>query len=122
MLLGLCGCWHPPPRPQAQAPPSVRVGSVIPTLRKVRDVAPVYPATAISAKVEGVVIVEADIDVTGHVTEARILRSIALLDEAALDAVRQWEFEPVVIDGIGRVPIIAALSVSFKLPDSAERE
>ena len=116
MLLGLCGCVHPPPRPQAQAPRSVRVGSIIATLHKVRDVPPVYPTAAIATKVEGVVIVEAKIDVTGRVIEARILRSIPLLDEAALDAVRQWEFEPVVIDGIGRVPIIAALSVSFKLP------
>lgn len=77
---------------------------------------PVYPTAAIAAKVEGVVVLEAKIDVTGRVTEARILRSIPLLDDAALDAVRQWEFEPVGIDGIGKVPIIAALSVSFKLP------
>lgn len=94
----------------------MRVGSIIATPHKIRDVPPVYPTAAIAAKVEGVVIVEAHIDVTGRVTEARILRSIALLDEAALDAVRQWEFESVVVDGIGRVPIIAALSVSFKLP------
>jgi protein TonB len=114
--LGLWGCAHPSARPQAQAPRSGRVGSTIPTLHKVRDLPPVYPTAAFAAKVEGVVIVEAKIDVTGRVTEARILRSIALLDEAALDAVRQWEFEPVVVDGIGRVPLIAALSVSFKLP------
>jgi protein TonB len=117
MLFGLGGCVHPPARPQAQAPGPVRVGSIIPTLHKIRDVPPVYPTAAITANVEGVVIVEATIDATGRVTEARILRSIRLLDKAALDAVRQWEFEPVVIDGIGRVPIIAALSVSFRLPE-----
>lgn len=94
----------------------MRVGSVIYSLHKVHDVPPVYPTVAIAAKVEGVVIIEASIDVTGHVTETRILRSIALLDEAALDAVRQWEFEPIVVAGIGRVPIVAALSVSFRLP------
>lgn len=116
LSLGLCGCVHPAARPQAQAPRPVRVGSGFATLHKVRDVQPVYPASAIAAKVEGVVVVEAKIDVTGRVTEARILRSIALLDQAALDAVRQWEFEPVVIDAIGRVPIIATLTVSFKLP------
>jgi protein TonB len=94
----------------------VRVGSFIVTPHKVRDVPPVYPPAAIAAKVEGVVIVEANIDVTGRVTKARVLQSIPLLDEAALVAVRQWEFEPVVIDGIGKVPFIAALTVSFKLP------
>ena len=114
--LGVCGCVHPAARPEAQAPRSVRVGSTVVTLHKVRDVPPDYPTAAVAAKMEGVVIVEAKIDGTGRVTEARILRSIPLLDEAALDAVRQWEFEPVVIDGIGRVPVIAALSVSFKLP------
>ena len=114
----LFGCAHPHVRPQAQPPQSVRVGSNTPTLRKIRDVPPVYPSAAIAANLEGVVVVEAKIDVTGRVTEAKIVRSIPLLDQAALDAVRQWEFEPVVIDGIGRVPIIAALSVSFKLPGS----
>ena len=117
IVLGLCGCGYPPPQPQAQAAPQpVRVGSITPTLHKVHDVLPIYPTDAIAAKVEGVVVVEANIDATGRVTEARILRSIALLDEAALDAVRQWEFEPIVVDGIGRAPIVAALSVSFKLP------
>lgn len=116
MLLGLCGCVPPSAPPQAPTPRSVRVGSIISMPHKVHHVPPVYPTAAIAAKVEGVVIVEAKIDVTGRVTEARILRSIPLLDEAALDAVRQWQFEPVVIDGIGRVPTIAALSVSFKLP------
>jgi TonB family protein len=116
MSLGLCGCVHPATEPQARPPQSVRVGSIIPKLNKVRDVPPVYPPAAIAAKVEGVVVVEARIDATGRVTAAKIIRSIALLDDAALDAVRQWEFEPTVIDGLGRVPIIAALSVSFKLP------
>ena len=59
---------------------------------------------------------EAKIYVTGHVTEAIVVRSIALLDQAALDAVRQWEFEPVAIDGIGPVAFVAVLTVSFKLP------
>ena len=95
---------------------STRVGSIIAPPHRIRDVPPVYPRAAIAAKVEGIVVVEAKIDVTGRVTEVRIIRSIPLLDNAALDAVRQWEFEPVVIDGIGRVPTIAALAVSFKLP------
>jgi protein TonB len=94
----------------------VRVGSIIATPHKVRDVPPVYPTAAIAERVEGIVLVEAKIDVTGRITEATIVRSIPLLDQAALDAVRQWRFEPVVIDGIGRVPIIAVVPVSFKLP------
>jgi nitrite reductase (cytochrome c-552) len=94
---------------------AVRVGSIIATPHKIRDVPPVYPRAAIAARVEGTVAVEARIDVTGRVTEAKVLRSIPLLDQAALDAVRQWRFEPTLLNGV-RVPIIAALSVPFKLP------
>ena len=51
---------------------------------------PVYPAVAKSARVGGTVLVEATIGPDGKVADARVLRSVALLDQAALDAVRQW--------------------------------
>ena len=124
MVLSIAGCGgeivaSPPPSPPLPPPSpqrSVRVGSIIPTLHKIHDVAPVYPVAAIEAHVEGVVIVEAKIDTDGRVTEVKILRSIPLLDVAALEAVRQWQFEPVAIDGLGVVPTIVALSVRFELP------
>ena len=55
-----------------------------------KDVKPVYPAIAQSARVQGVVIIEATIGPDGTVQEAKVLRSIPLLDAAALDAVKQW--------------------------------
>jgi TonB family protein len=54
--------------------------------RKLKDVKPVYPADAQSNRVQGIVIIEATIDTSGKVTNARVLRSIARLDDAALDA------------------------------------
>jgi protein TonB len=57
-------------------------------------VRPQYPSIAQSARVQGVVIIEATIGPNGRVADARVLRSIPLLDAAALDAVRQWEFRP----------------------------
>ena len=54
--------------------------------RKLKDVKPVYPADAQSDRVQGIVIIEATIDTSGKVTNARVLRSIARLDDAALDA------------------------------------
>jgi len=60
----------------------------------------VYPSIAQSARVQGVVIVEATIGPDGKVSDARVLRSIPLLDQAALDAVRQWVFTPTLLNGV----------------------
>jgi len=103
------------PPPQPPPPPPVRVGSGIQTPTKTYDVKPVYPAIAVSARVQGVVIVEATVGVDGTVTDAKILRSIPLLDAAALDAVRQWKFTPTVLPDLGPVPIIMTVTVNFSL-------
>jgi TonB family protein len=66
--------------------------------------------------VQGVVLIEAVIGPTGHVDDARVLRSIPLLDQAALDAVRQWEFTPSVLNGTP-VPVIMTVTVQFTLAD-----
>jgi protein TonB len=97
-----------------QQPGPVRVGSPVRQPTKIKDVRPVYPEQARSARVQGVVILEVTVDATGHVSEAKILRSIPLLDQAALDAVRQWEFEPALLNGVP-VPIIMTTTVNFAL-------
>jgi TonB family protein len=58
--------------------------------------------------------IEATIGTGGQVQNARVLRSIPLLDEAALDAVRQWVFTPTVVAGI-RVPVVMTVTVNFDL-------
>jgi TonB family protein len=83
-----------PPPPATQGDEPVRVGGVVSPPRKIYDVPPVYPQVALDAKVQGVVIVEATLERTGDVSAVRVLRSIPLLDGAALDAVRQWKYEP----------------------------
>jgi hypothetical protein len=65
----------------------VRVGGSIKTPTKTKDVRPIYPPIAQSARVSGVVIVEATIDADGSVKDATVLRSIPLLDQAALEAI-----------------------------------
>jgi protein TonB len=77
-------------------------------------VAPIYPEIARQARVEGVVIVEATTDIYGRVISAKLLRSIPLLDQAALDAVRQWQYEPMIINGRPR-PVIFTVTVRFQL-------
>ena len=82
--------------------------------RKLRDVKPIYPPIAVAARVQGVVIIEATIDPDGKVSEARVLRSIPLLDQAALEAVRQWEYTPTLLNGEA-VPVIMTVTANFTL-------
>jgi len=63
-------------------------------LRKIVDVPAVYPDAARQARVMGVVILEITVQPDGTVSNARVMRSIPLLDAAALDAVRQWRYQP----------------------------
>jgi protein TonB len=104
----------PPPAAKPAAPQPVRVGGQIREPQKVRHVPPLYPAIAQAARVEGVVIIEATIGTDGHVQNARILRSVALLDAAALEAVRQWSYSPTTLNGVP-VPVIMTITVHFTL-------
>jgi TonB family protein len=92
------------------------IGSIRPP-RLIKEVAPVYPPAATQARVEGVVILEAQTDIYGRVMNVKILRSIPLLDQAAVDAVRQWVYEPAIIDGKPR-SIIFTVTVRFGLKGS----
>ena len=116
----------PPPPPDLEVPPSaeyremlavlqpIRVGKGVAPPTKVRDVKPDYPAEAQAAKIQGVVIVEAVIDANGDVADARVLRSIPMLDDAALAAVRQWRFVPTLLNGEPRA-VIMTVTVNFLL-------
>jgi len=107
----------PPPSPSYPAPSApVRVGGNIKTPTKVRDVRPMYPPDAEAAKIQGVVILEATINADGRVSDAKILRSIPMLDDAALAAVREWEFTPTYLNGAA-VPVIMTVTVNFTLQD-----
>jgi protein TonB len=78
-------------------------------------VEPVYPAAAKAANVQGVVVLEIVIATDGTVKEGRVLRSIQVLDKAALDAVVQWMYEPTLLNG-APVEVIATVSINFTLP------
>jgi TonB family protein len=93
---------------------ALRVGGTIKTPTKVRDARPNYPQEAMAAGVSGLVILEAVIDGAGTVRNARLLRSIPMLDEAALEAVRQWQFTPTLLNGVP-VPVMMTVTVNFTL-------
>ena len=90
----------------------VRVGGQIKPPTKIKDVKPIYPAIAQSAGVTGSVTIEATIGEDGKVSDAKVVRSIPLLDQAALDAVRQWEYMPTLLNGVP-VPVVTTITVNF---------
>ena len=107
----------PPPPPEyyeVDGQQAVRIGGNIPTPAKLRDVRPVYPQDAMDARVSGVVIIEALVDTQGAVRSTRVLRSIPLLEQAALDAVEQWKFTPTLQNGVP-VPVVMTVTVNFTL-------
>lgn len=103
-----------PRTPFPGAEKAVRVGGDIRPPKKTVDVPPVYPTVAQQARVQGFVVVEALIGESGDVVDARIVRSIPLLDQAALDAVKQWKFEPTIVEGVPRSLVMMA-TVMFTL-------
>jgi TonB family protein len=82
--------------------------------KQIKDVPPVYPSLAQNARVEGIVILDAVIDVKGNVKDVTVIRSILLLDQAAIDAVKQWKYEPPVVDG-KPTEVILTVTVRFTL-------
>jgi protein TonB len=99
-----------PPPPQA----AVRVGGQVKAPKKVRDVKPVYPEIAKQARLVGVVVLECTISPQGRVTDVKVLRGIPLLDQSAIDAVRQWLYTPTLLNGVP-VPVIMTVTVNFSL-------
>jgi protein TonB len=101
----------PPPPPPATP---IRLHSGMKAPVKTVNIAPVYPTIAQTARVQGVVILEAVLDAGGRVESVRVLRSIPLLDQAAVDAVRQWRFTPALLNG-APVPVVMTVTVDFTL-------
>ena len=67
---------------------------------------------------QGVVIMEVRIDERGMVSDVRTLRSIPLLDQAAIDAVKQWQYTPTLMNGVA-VPVRMTVTVNFTLAQEA---
>ncbi len=96
-----------------QAEPVKASGDVQPP-KLLKSVSPVYPEEARKKRLEGTVILEVKTDVKGKVTDVKVLRSIPALDQAAIDAVKQWVYEPKIIGG-KPVPIVFTVTVRFVL-------
>ncbi len=101
--------------PQSDSSPqTVHVGGDIKPPLKTKNVAPAYPSFAAQAHIQGVVILEATIGTNGKVKDVKVLRSIKELDDAAIKAVRAWEYKPTLVNGQA-VQVILTIPVNFNL-------
>jgi len=87
----------PPPAPVSKAP--IRVGGRVKPPKALYTPAPQYPVIAKQTKVQGVVQIDAVLDTDGSVIEMKVVSGHPLLIQAALDAVRQWKYEPSYLNG-----------------------
>ena len=105
-----------PPLPASPpAPGPVRIGGQVKAPALLHRVEPVYPDIAVLAKVTGVVILEATVGTDGAVTAVRVLQmSRGPLDKAAVDAVKQWQYSPLVLNGIP-TSFVLTVTLNFAL-------
>jgi TonB family protein len=88
----------------------------------IKKVDPVYPPEARQAGVEGTVILEAIIDVQGKVTNIKVLKGENdLLNKAACEALRQWEYEPILVDG-KPMRFVFTVTMLFTLNDKSQEK
>jgi TonB family protein len=86
----------------------------------IKKVSAVYPPEARQAGVEGTVVLEATIDTQGKVTKVRVLKGDNdLLNKAAIEALRQWEYEPFIVDG-KPMPFNITVTMRFALDDKSK--
>lgn len=92
----------------------VRVGGNISPPTRIKDVQPVYPIEARSARAQGIVILDLVLNADGTVRDVHVLRSIPSLDMAAVETAKQWVYSPTSLNGV-RVPVILTATVQFTL-------
>jgi protein TonB len=104
-----------PAQPQ-EAPPArvVRVGGSIIAPKLVRRVEPEYPSLAVQARLSALIILEAHVDTRGQVRDVKVLRGAPLFDEAAIAAVKQWRYQPLLLNGTP-TEFLLTVTVNFNL-------
>jgi periplasmic protein TonB len=108
---GVGGGMPPPPKPSQQR---VRVGGNVQAAKMVRQVTPLYPQIAKTAHVQGNVVLHAIIAKDGTVQELTYISGPALLMRSAMDAVRQWRYQPTLLNG-EPVEVDTTITVVFTL-------
>jgi protein TonB len=104
----------PPPPPSVVKTEPIRQGGNVQAANLIHQVNPVYPPLARQARVQGVVVLEAVISREGSIESLRVVTGHPLLNQAALDAVKQWKYRPTMLNG-DAVEVITTVTVTFTL-------
>ncbi len=97
----------------------IRVGPGVLEGKLVHRVEPQFPKAAEEARVKGFVVLEAHVCDQGQVSEVKVLRGHALLNEVAMEAVRQWRYEPITLNGVA-VPVVGSVFLGLFPPGQEE--
>ncbi len=103
-----------PPEPVAAKPKPVPVGGQVMLAKLVHQVKPEYPRMAKDSRIQGTVNLQAVIGRDGRIRELQVMNGHPLLVKAAMDAVRQWEYQPTTLNG-QPVEVITTVEVKFIL-------
>ncbi|MCU1328865.1 MAG: TonB family protein [Bryobacterales bacterium] len=108
--------FAPQPAPRPFTPPAgaIRVEGNVTQAKLLTHITPAYPALAKAARVQGVVRFDAVIGKDGHVISIRLTSGRPLLAQAAMEAVRQWVYEPTLLNG-NAVEVVTTVDVNFTL-------
>jgi len=108
---------------RAQEEPVTAGSEGVPVPKRTKTVPPEYPPAAQAQGVRGIVILELIIDKEGKVAEARVVRSVSGLDDAALAAARQWSYEVTKVAGKPvSVRLTVPITFAMKLPDMTRQD
>jgi len=110
-IIGGVGSAPPPPR---EAPKRIRVGGQVQAARVISQPKPGYPPLAKQARIQGTVRLQAIIAKDGTVQELQVLSGHPLLVQAAQDVVRQWRYQPTLLNG-EPVEVVTTIDVIFTL-------
>ncbi len=111
---GVVGGLPEAPPPATVAP--VRVGGMVRVPKLLHRVTPAYPELAVAARTSATLILEATVGTDGRVQEVKVLRGQPLFDRPVLEAVRQWRYQPLLLNGVP-MPFIVTVTLSFNLVD-----
>jgi periplasmic protein TonB len=111
-VIGGMGGAPPPPKPKLSGP--LKVGGNVQAARIVNRVQPIYPPLARQTRISGTVRLHAIIGKDGTIQQLEVVSGHPLLQQAALDAVKQWRYQPTLLNG-DPVEVDTTIDVIFSL-------
>src|SRR3989442_6875218 len=100
--------------PKAATPQRVRVSQGVSQGLLIRKVQPAYPPLARQARIQGQVVLQAEISKDGSIENLRLISGHPMLAPAALEAVKQWKYKPYMLNG-EPVEVETQITVNFSL-------